>query len=230
MINKVVIEGNEYPVVVIRKRMRNVTLRVNDNLEIEVHSSPYVSEKELLDFIHKSEEWILKQLPRKEAEARVMNEGTEGDEIYWLGEKKPFEVYYDVKDLCTVQGPLIFFSVKEKTEERIVRAFRKAAKKELEEIIRQARIPWDEQILKNAQHPEIKVNYMTSKWGVCYTARNKIVLSTRLIHYPVECTEYVLLHEYCHFIEPNHSPRFWYLVESYMPDYKKWKQLLNGSL
>ena len=77
------------------------------------------------------------------------------------------------------------------------------------------------------KEPEISIRYMTSKWGVCYPQKAKIVLSTRLIHYPVECMEYVLLHEYVHFLVPNHSRTFYDTVRRHMPDYAFRKKLLK---
>ena len=62
---------------------------------------------------------------------------------------------------------------------------------------------------------------MKSRWGVCFPNKHSITLSTRLIHYPVECFEYVLLHEYAHFLVPNHSKEFYEVIEKYMPDYKE---------
>ena len=46
-------------------------------------------------------------------------------------------------------------------------------------------------------------------------------LYKRLIHYPVEFIEYVILHEFAHFVHPNHSRAFYALIEKYMPDYKE---------
>lgn len=74
------------------------------------------------------------------------------------------------------------------------------------------------------QIPEIKIRAMKSKWGVCYTQRNSITLNSLLIHFPKECLEYVFLHELCHFIVPNHSKRFYSLIESRLPDYKNIKK------
>lgn len=66
--------------------------------------------------------------------------------------------------------------------------------------------------------PEIQVRAMTSRWGVCHTARYRITLALQLAAKPPELVEYVVLHEYCHFVHPNHSPAFWALLEGYMPD------------
>ncbi|MBQ6149326.1 MAG: M48 family metallopeptidase, partial [Oscillospiraceae bacterium] len=71
------------------------------------------------------------------------------------------------------------------------------------------------------QMPELKARIMTSRWGVCYTRKNSICISSYLIHYPEECLEYIMIHEMTHFIVPNHSKRFYRIVSSRMPDYKK---------
>ena len=47
---------------------------------------------------------------------------------------------------------------------------------------------------------------------------------------PVSCVEYVVLHEFCHFLQPNHSRAFYQLVEQFMPDWKERRRLLNDSL
>ena len=42
-----------------------------------------------------------------------------------------------------------------------------------------------------------------------------------------EAIEYVALHEFAHFIHPNHSKDFYNLVENLMPDWKERKQMLQ---
>ena len=41
------------------------------------------------------------------------------------------------------------------------------------------------------------------------------------------CIEYVVMHELCHFIHPNHSKQFYGFLAMLMPDWKERKQLLN---
>ena len=40
--------------------------------------------------------------------------------------------------------------------------------------------------------------------------------------------DYVMLHEYCHFVWPDHQPHFWALVARYMPDWKERRARLRG--
>ena len=77
----------------------------------------------------------------------------------------------------------------------------------------------------------VNLKYNSSNWGSCST-KNNINLSTRLLFAPPPVIDYVIIHELTHLIEMNHSPRFWKLVESVMPDYKQKEKWLkqNGKL
>ena len=68
---------------------------------------------------------------------------------------------------------------------------------------------------------------MKSIWGSCTPAKNSITLNRKLIHYPFEFIEYVVLHEFVHFIQPNHSKAFYNIIENYMPDYKTRMEMVN---
>ena len=46
---------------------------------------------------------------------------------------------------------------------------------------------------------------------------------------PAECIEYVVLHEFAHFVHPNHSKDFYALVEKLMPDWKERREMLQGA-
>lgn len=77
------------------------------------------------------------------------------------------------------------------------------------------------------QPVQIKVRSMTSRWGVCHVTKRTITLAQQLAVKPLPAIEYVILHEYCHFVYPNHQREFWTLVEQYMPDWKIWRRMLR---
>ena len=68
---------------------------------------------------------------------------------------------------------------------------------------------------------------MTSKWGCCRPQRGILTFNNNLFEVPLECTAYVVVHEFAHFIEANHSARFYRQVEKVMPDYRNRMKLLN---
>ena len=77
-------------------------------------------------------------------------------------------------------------------------------------------------------YPKITIRSMTSRWGSCQPVKARITLNAWLIATPKECIEYVIVHEFAHFIHPNHSKQFWAFVESMMPDYRERKTMLRG--
>ena len=66
----------------------------------------------------------------------------------------------------------------------------------------------------------LKILKMTSRWGSCMPKKNQITLNSQLIHYQERFIDYVVIHEYAHLIQPNHSKAFYSIIEKYMPDYK----------
>ena len=75
---------------------------------------------------------------------------------------------------------------------------------------------------------EWTVRDMTSRWGSCNTRTKKITLNLQLVHYPLICLEYVILHELAHIRVHGHGPEFKAILNAYMPDWKSRKKLLNG--
>ncbi|MEG2403422.1 MAG: SprT-like domain-containing protein [Oscillospiraceae bacterium] len=77
------------------------------------------------------------------------------------------------------------------------------------------------------QKPIIKVRLMKTRWGVCHVAKRVITLNMRLAERPQEALEYVVMHEYAHFVHANHGRDFHALMQRLMPDYKARKALLK---
>ncbi|HQL69380.1 MAG TPA: SprT family zinc-dependent metalloprotease [Bacteroidales bacterium] len=78
-------------------------------------------------------------------------------------------------------------------------------------------------------YPEIQIRRMNKRWGSCSPA-GKITLNPELIKAPKGSIEYVIIHELCHLVHPNHTIAFLNLQEKMMPDWKKWKSRLEYCL
>lgn len=101
---------------------------------------------------------------------------------------------------------------------------------------------WYRQTLKHAVHPLIAtwsqrlnvtvqgfyVQQMRTKWGSCNPAAATIRLNTELAKKPLECLEYIVVHELVHLLEPNHGPRFLALMDRFLPNWRETRQLLNS--
>ena len=75
--------------------------------------------------------------------------------------------------------------------------------------------------------PKIAVRDMTTRWGSCSLRTGTLAFARRLCVMPLAAQEYVIVHEFCHFAHPDHSPAFWAAVARVMPDYKQREKLLK---
>lgn len=75
---------------------------------------------------------------------------------------------------------------------------------------------------------KVEFKFFKSIWGNCN--RNKVVkLNILLVMCPLEVIDYVIIHEFCHLKEMNHSAKFWQLVGYHCPNYKKSIKFLKES-
>lgn len=72
----------------------------------------------------------------------------------------------------------------------------------------------------------ITIRRQKSRWGSCSQSGN-LNFNCLLMLAPPGVVDYVVVHELCHRIEMNHSPRFWKLVGEVYPDYDRWKRWLK---
>jgi predicted metal-dependent hydrolase len=70
------------------------------------------------------------------------------------------------------------------------------------------------------------VQRLQKRWGSC-TPKGTILLNPELVQAPGHCIDYVVIHELCHLVHPDHSSAFYKLLDRLMPEWKKWKERLE---
>ncbi len=72
----------------------------------------------------------------------------------------------------------------------------------------------------------IQIRDQRSRWGSCSTS-GTLSFNWRLVLAPFDVLDYVVVHELCHLREPNHSRRFWSLVEGRRPEWRAQRDWLH---
>ena len=71
--------------------------------------------------------------------------------------------------------------------------------------------------------PTVRLRYMMSRWGSCMPLKQIITMNTRLLLGPTDFAHYVMVHEFAHFIEANHSSRFYKVMSDVLPNWEQVK-------
>ena len=81
---------------------------------------------------------------------------------------------------------------------------------------------------RGVNYPTIRFRKMVSRWGSCNPTKGIVTFNLNLTYAPFECVEYVVLHEFVHFLQANHSDRFYAELEKVCPDWKERRKMLKN--
>ncbi|MDD2537979.1 MAG: M48 family metallopeptidase [Bacteroidales bacterium] len=90
--------------------------------------------------------------------------------------------------------------------------------------------PWVEhfRMRYNVEPAKWTVRDMHTRWGSCSLKTRRITLNLKLFHKADPCVEYVIVHELCHLIHPDHGKEFYALLEKELPDWKSRRKQLKA--
>lgn len=199
------IDNKEIDVIINRKNIKNIYIRVKDNIII-VNANKNASDK-YIESLLKKEVNSLKKMLEKNVEKK-------SDKVYYLGNelKYTYNLIVNVNQFeCT--GPSID-DVNDYIEKKSLTIF-------------ESRLESLKKLFKDLPEFRLRIRKMKTRWGVCNKGSMTVTLNTELIHKDVSLIDYVIIHELCHFKYMNHSKLFWMEVEKYYPYYKEARKMLK---
>ena len=228
MIRKVYTEFGEVSFELLRKRVKNINLRVRGDGSVFV-SVPYnVSYSKADEFVISNARFIcLAQEKLRRAEKKAAERA---GKVFYLGEELETVVVVGEKSGGVLEGKRLVLTVRENCEEEREKAldlWRKEESMRLFPVIcREKR----EAFIQNGYdvpYPKISYRKMKSRWGSCTAGKGKITLNIMLIEKPRVCIEYVAAHELAHFLVQDHSERFYRVLDRVMPLHREVRKMMR---
>ena len=71
------------------------------------------------------------------------------------------------------------------------------------------------------------IKKMKTKWGACNIKARRIWLNLELAKKPVQCLEYIVVHELMHLLERHHNERFMALMDQHLSNWRVYRDELN---
>ncbi len=216
---------------VIKKDIKNITIRINEKGEVYVIAPLNVSYPSIEEIVKNKIGWIQESV--KIAKTRIYKMKSlgllDGRKLLWMGNLLKIEVqqadikkcYVEiVEDKIIVYGRDVLLKNEENIKKSICEFYRQKAK-----IIFRKRVDIYRKNL-NVYPKKITIRCQKTRWGSCSSDGN-INFNYKILMAPVEIIDYVVVHELCHLVHMNHSKDYWRLVESIIPQYKSRRKWLK---
>lgn len=217
-----------------RKKIKNINLRIKNDGSVYVSAPLRVSVKTVEGFVISKSKYIrnavrhFSQRKVKKAEMQYVS----GESVTMLGRELQIVVEKDSKEYVSCDGINVNIHVRQPDNyNRKRNLFNAWLDKQcltvFEDVMHEVHKKFAPY---NIAFPQLKIRRMTSRWGSCQPFKGVITLNRRLIEAPKNCIEYVVFHEFCHFIHPDHSKKFYALLQLMLPDWKECKRVLEESV
>ncbi|MBU1997674.1 MAG: M48 family metallopeptidase, partial [Candidatus Omnitrophica bacterium] len=207
---------------------RSIAISVDAKGVVSVYCPFFVKKDVVLDFVKQKADWILKRVNEAKINRDYLDSKkfADGQEFLFLGRKYKIRIERKDSKRVNVDFNGLMWHVKlpvsvEKSDEQdvIKKAFVTWYKSQAKEILG-GRIFNYSRILGTAP-AKITVRTLKRIWGNCAYHTQAIALNWQIILSPISVVDYIVVHELCHLIVPNHSKRFWKKVEKILPRYKR---------
>ena len=227
---KAMITVNGIDVRIVRKDIKNLHLAVYPpNGLVRVAVPAHVTDDNVRLAIVDKLAWIKKQQQDFRDQPRQSErQYVSGECHYFLGKRYRLEVIeqqgkLEIKFLKS--GKLKMYVKPQTSIERKDLLINEWYRVQLKTCIADLLDKW--QLLVGKEVSDWGVRKMKTKWGSCNIEQRRIWLNLELAKKPLECLEYILVHELLHLYERNHNERFKQLLDRYLPDWRIRKRVLN---
>jgi len=209
---------------------KTLGITVTPDLQILVMAPIEASIEKIKEKVRKRAPWIFKQqgfflqfLPKTSPRKYIA-----GETHLYMGRHYRLKILKSKKDSVRLKGRYIEITTsnKKKAEKLLNDWYSHHSKTKIFAIAE----PLIERFKKYKAIPNsVALRKMPNRWGSC-TANSKIILNPELIKAPKGCIEYVIIHELCHLVHRNHTPKFINLQTREMPNWERWKMRLEKVL
>jgi hypothetical protein len=208
----------------IRSKRRTIALIIERDGSFTVRAPMRAPHVAIETFIQQKTDWITRtreKIKSTPGEPTLEKKYTDGETFLFLG--SPFDL-----KLVGFQKPLLQFengfilsrAAQTKGEQVFTRWYKERAFEIISERVKQ----YSGQ--NNFTPKQVKISSAKTRWGSC-SPNGTLNFTWRLVMAPLDVIDYVVVHELSHLRVKNHSSKFWKVVESIYPEYKKQRKWLR---
>lgn len=219
---------NDIEIEVNKKKIKNMHLSVlPPDGKVRISAPIYIDDEKIKNFAISKIGWIKKHINKFENRPiKIERKYVSGESHYVWGRKYSLEIRHNYINNIETEGDKIILTVREGSttqhrENVMIEWYRKQLKEKLPGVIGK----WEAII--GVMADSVRIKNMRTRWGTCNTQTKCIWINLQLAKKPIECLEYIVVHELVHLLEKSHNNIFKGYMDKFLPDWRVTKDLLN---
>lgn len=226
---RIVISG--IPIDIQKKNIKNMHLQVKPpNGHVVISAPASMDDKAIEVYARTNLSWVKKQIKKFQQQPRsAKRQYVSGETMYIWGKQYYLTFIPDSqKNNFEIQGDKVLLSMRDDSTVRqrdnyVREQYRLLLKGEIERLLPK----WE--TITGLKCDSWQTKYMVTRWGTCNTDKKKLWFNLQLAQKPIECLDYVILHELIHLRERTHNSTFIAYMDLYMKDWRAIRKQLNDS-
>jgi len=213
----------------VQKNIKNVHLSVHPPNGTVRISAPLKMDLETIKIFAISKlGWIKKQQGKlQEQERETPRDFISRESHYFLGKRYLLQVTEgnSVPKIILKPNTIEMFIKPTTNRQKREIVLDKWYREQLKELIPPYISKWEKTL--GVEVKEFAIKKMRTRWGTCNPIAKRIWLNLELAKKPIECIEYIVVHEMVHLLERSHNEKFIAYMNHYMPHWRSLKRELN---
>ena len=229
MLREVELGGRHVRYELLRKNVKNINLRVRSDGGIVASANRFVPAAAVDAFLVSKSDFLLRALEKADARAKLPESCAEGERVPYLGGALTVVLRSGKRSAAEQVGDSLLLTLRNpgNADERrrtVQRWLDGECERVVGEICREVQPRFR---TYGVPEPALRFRRMRSRWGSCQPETGVLTFSRSLIAADIECIEYVVIHEFCHFLQADHSPCFHQWMDRFLPDWRERRRRLN---
>jgi len=193
-----------------------LSIYIDPKGDLIVKAPQNMPDRKIMDFIKSKGDWIRARQAQVEKNSHINRNVASYNTFYFLGMELVPVLSTKVKTITRQDNALL---IPAKIDpEKIHKKIEKYLKDNAKAIVLE-RCAYFAQAL-NLQCTNVTTNNNKTRWGSC-THTREIAINWRAVMLKPALLDYIIVHEFCHLLEFNHTKNFWAIVQTILPNWRE---------
>lgn len=217
---------HDVPIEMTRKAVKYLRLRVTPTGAVHLSVPWHCPQAQVDTFVAQQWPWVEAQ--RAKLQTQIIPPAISADAVVLFGVRYPIAVVVQKTRHVTIQADRIVLHHTARdgvpVQHRLLQQFlHTQLAAQLTSFVSQ----WHHTM--QTAVPTWQIRNMRSRWGSCNPRTAHLAFALALVHQPLPCIAYVVIHELAHLFEANHGPEFWQIVTTHCPHWRELRQQMRMS-